>query len=68
MAYKKIFRPGRLIENMADLESNIILKNWFYFGREDSRPKHYGVIISMTYRTLSIAIEKKRLWVAYRYK
>ena len=68
MKDKKKYKKRREIISMSDLENLIILKSWFYFGSASNTPKHYAVIISMIYRTLSNAIKNDRLWIAERIK
>jgi len=64
MAYKKKYKPGRPVNDMADLAECIKNEKWFYYGIRANCPKHFSIIMSMTYRTLSIAIKNGRLKIA----
>ena len=52
------FRKGDPYEKIEDVAIDIGLRKWIYLG---NRPKHFGWIQSMTFRTIMIYVERKAL-------
>lgn len=62
----KKYRKGRLVEDIGEVfnlpASNP--KQMFYFGHDNTRPKHWKVIWNMPGTVIRNAINSGRLWVA----
>jgi hypothetical protein len=62
----KKFKVGRRITSLSAVKRCLDSGQWIYLGGRTGRPKHPGVIMSMTLRTIEDFIQRKSLWKAVR--